>query len=405
MSNVSPAYQWYPKDILSSARVAQMTAAEECFYRRALDYAWLNGGIPTDIYKLKLMLGKRCSTHDAKVVLAMFTVTNDPNIAVSPRQELERDKQRLWREKSVVGGRKSAEKRGKGGCNLVATKTQANDKGGSHLVATKTQHCSLQSSISSSYEEDNYSLLKKERGEPPPASAAPDQEIEASVSKPEPKTANVEKRVDKARTRPDLSEADWLNHLQELPENRGIDVPLLFKRMLAWCERNGKPSSRQRLLVWLDKDRADGPISPRRRGEPVTESSPIRRLKPRRPAVDCPPEQQAVWTAFTAAMRKRLGPNVYRTWFDSVIFDGFAENNALNVRATQVTIDWISRYYGEEMHDAFIEIGCGEFTLCWEAEIDEFEEVAGIEKEHNASIPTGPSLAVTKSEYLSLIHI
>lgn len=176
MSNTSPAYQWYPKDILSSARVAQMTAAEECFYRRALDYAWLNGGIPTDIYKLKLMLGKRCSTRDAKVVLAMFTVTNDPNIAVSPRQELERDKQRAWREKSVIGGRKSAEKKGKGGCNLVATKLEANDKGGSHLVATKTQHCSLQSSISSSYEEDKVSLLSERGTKTPdgvPDAAAP----------------------------------------------------------------------------------------------------------------------------------------------------------------------------------------------------------------------------------------
>jgi len=176
MSNVSPAYQWYPKDILSSARVAQMSAAEECFYRRALDYAWLNGGIPTDIYKLKLMLGKRCSTRDAKVVLAMFTVTNDPNIAVSPRQELERDKQRAWREKSVMGGRKSAEKKGKGGCNLVATKLEANDKGGSHLVATKTQHCSLQSSISSSYEEDKVSLLSERGTKTPdgvPYAAAP----------------------------------------------------------------------------------------------------------------------------------------------------------------------------------------------------------------------------------------
>lgn len=68
-------------------------------------------------------------------------------------------------------------------------------------------------------------------------------------------------------------------------------------------------------------------------------------------------------------MRRKLKPDIYRTWFETVVFDGFNEqNNALKIRASHVVVDWISRYYAEPVYEALIEIGCAEFTLHWEAE-------------------------------------
>ena len=33
----SPAFQWYPRDILTSIRVLEMSLEQECCYRRLLD--------------------------------------------------------------------------------------------------------------------------------------------------------------------------------------------------------------------------------------------------------------------------------------------------------------------------------------------------------------------------------
>lgn len=108
MSNKSPAYRWYPRDILGSLRVAAMTAAEECWYRRALDFAWLNHGVPCDPVKLSRIIGKKCTAKGAQIVLTMFTPSSDnPGVCVSERQEAERLKQKEWSEKSANGGRRS----------------------------------------------------------------------------------------------------------------------------------------------------------------------------------------------------------------------------------------------------------------------------------------------------------
>lgn len=103
----SPAYRWYPRDVLGSVKVAAMSAAQECWYRRALDFSWLNIGIPSDPKKLARVIGKGCTIQGAEIVLTMFVKTADPNLMVSERQEFERQKQKEWSDKSAEGGRKS----------------------------------------------------------------------------------------------------------------------------------------------------------------------------------------------------------------------------------------------------------------------------------------------------------
>lgn len=134
--NKSPAYRWYPKDIISSARVASMTAEEECWYRRALDFAWLNGGIPSDPGKLARMIGKGCTKGGARVVLEMFENSDDPNKKVSERQEIERQKQREWSEKSAAGGKASKSKAKKTNAQPLE---QGGYKGGSTTLKANGQ--------------------------------------------------------------------------------------------------------------------------------------------------------------------------------------------------------------------------------------------------------------------------
>lgn len=198
------------------------------------------------------------------------------------------------------------------------------------------------------------------------------------------------KAQERLKTRPDLGDSDFLSHLAALSENRGIAVPELHDRMIAWCVKKREQPSRLRLLKWIDNERAAVPIeiaksrigsngNGHRNGfhTPDTQDEPPTRiLKPRRPADESPPEHRAVWAAVCDFLRTRVDEDVYQTWFGTgVVFDGLNEScDALKVRAGQVTHDWITLYYSELVYDALTATGLGEFTLEWEIEQDEYEE-------------------------------
>jgi uncharacterized protein YdaU (DUF1376 family) len=110
----SPALQWYPRDILSSARVAALTDAEELWYRRALDFCWLNVTLPADPETFARIVGRGCTVDGARAVLALFTpVKNDATKVQHDRQQKERLKQKKNRKQKSVAGKASAEKRRK----------------------------------------------------------------------------------------------------------------------------------------------------------------------------------------------------------------------------------------------------------------------------------------------------
>lgn len=114
----SPAYLWYPKDALSSGRIAELTGLEECWYRRALDHSWLDEGIPSDPVKCARRIGKNCTTKAAGMILKMFFVPHRKELSkmVNLRQEEERKKFRAKiRQRSDAGkvsGRKRRERKG-----------------------------------------------------------------------------------------------------------------------------------------------------------------------------------------------------------------------------------------------------------------------------------------------------
>jgi hypothetical protein len=90
----APAFQWYPKDVLTSVRVQMMTLAEEGAYRRLIDFCWLNGSIPNDESGVSRLIGKGATVAIARVCMDMFEVCpDDPTILIHDRLDQEREKQ------------------------------------------------------------------------------------------------------------------------------------------------------------------------------------------------------------------------------------------------------------------------------------------------------------------------
>jgi hypothetical protein len=72
----------------------------------------------------------------------------------------------------------------------------------------------------------------------------------------------AKKKQETQPTRPDLKDdQEWLIWLRLQPENRGIDVDGLYRKMLAWCERKGAIPTRMRLVRWLATERENVPMT------------------------------------------------------------------------------------------------------------------------------------------------
>jgi uncharacterized protein YdaU (DUF1376 family) len=55
----SPAFQFYPRDFLSSPKVARMSLTEIGIYIKLLSHCWLNNGLPAEVGKLAGMVGMK----------------------------------------------------------------------------------------------------------------------------------------------------------------------------------------------------------------------------------------------------------------------------------------------------------------------------------------------------------
>jgi len=115
----SPAFQFYAAEYLADENVALMSLEEEGAYIRALAYCWREGSIPANEEKLSRLL-KGASTTVVRVVANCFhqSPTDDQRL-VHGRLEVEREKQRIWKEKSAEGGKKSAETKKANALSLV----------------------------------------------------------------------------------------------------------------------------------------------------------------------------------------------------------------------------------------------------------------------------------------------
>jgi uncharacterized protein YdaU (DUF1376 family) len=141
-NDISPAFQWYPKDALSSIRLSMLTLEEEGAYRRALDYCWLHGSIPADPNKLIRLIGKGCTIEIAEAIIPMFEVLDGK--LYHERLEQERSKQKAFREKQSDNG-----KRG-GRPKLNPTESQEKGLGSFGETQTEAKESSSVSNLQSS---------------------------------------------------------------------------------------------------------------------------------------------------------------------------------------------------------------------------------------------------------------
>ena len=140
----SPAYQWYPKDILASQRVACMDAKVECWYRRALDFCWVNGTVPANPNKFAAMVGKGCTPKAAaEEIIPMFLPhPEDPNLLIHERQEQERAKQAAFAKKQSENGkrggrpRKDGKEKGLGFSGESQSEAQKSSSSSTSVVST-----------------------------------------------------------------------------------------------------------------------------------------------------------------------------------------------------------------------------------------------------------------------------
>ena len=103
----APAFQFYPKDFLSSSRVQRMTLTEIGIYIVLLSHTWLSGGLPVDVAEIAKIV---------KVPAPRFRRMWDGALSecfvkrgavlVNERLDRERKKQIAFREKQAEFGRK-----------------------------------------------------------------------------------------------------------------------------------------------------------------------------------------------------------------------------------------------------------------------------------------------------------
>jgi uncharacterized protein YdaU (DUF1376 family) len=103
--NSSPAYQWYPKDILTDEDVTLMSFEVEGFYRHVLDLCWLHDGLPVDDddrFRLVTKCKKRSEFDRLWLkVRHKFFVGRGSKLR-NKRQERERTKQRKFSKKQKL---------------------------------------------------------------------------------------------------------------------------------------------------------------------------------------------------------------------------------------------------------------------------------------------------------------
>jgi uncharacterized protein YdaU (DUF1376 family) len=150
--NKPPAFQFYPQDYLSSARVAEMTLEEEGVYIRLLCYCWSSGSIPADPQRCARLAGKGCSIEVATIVQRSFNEDpTDGDRLVHDRLDIERNKQNERREQASMAGKKSGKLRAeKANQNKTPAKTdETNDRSTTVQLNGNTSSSSSSSSSTS----------------------------------------------------------------------------------------------------------------------------------------------------------------------------------------------------------------------------------------------------------------
>ena len=93
-------------------------------------------------------------------------------------------------------------------------------------------------------------------------------------------------------------------------------------------------------------------------------------------------QKSTTWTDVLSIVKTRLNADVYNTWFRPIRFEGVDDDaRMLNLRAGQVTKDWVCMYYTEMLEQTLDELNLAGYNIAWQIDADEpvpaqFEEEA-----------------------------
>lgn len=131
----SPAFQFYPRDLLSDINWRMMNYPERGMYWELVSVCWLEKRLPADLGALARLLQVSVEQFESawRMIGKCFEVDpKDSALILHPRLESERLKQCEWKTKCSKGGRNSAGKRKtkqqlireQGSCDLLPSKPQ-----------------------------------------------------------------------------------------------------------------------------------------------------------------------------------------------------------------------------------------------------------------------------------------
>lgn len=86
-----------------------------------------------------------------------------------------------------------------------------------------------------------------------------------------------------------------------------------------------------------------------------------------------------VWNDILAFLEHRLNKHIFDSWFRPIQFESLDEDTlTLQLRAGQVTVDWVSLYYSQLLSQTLMEFGLRDYTIEWSidptAKLDESSE-------------------------------
>jgi len=82
--------------------------------------------------------------------------------------------------------------------------------------------------------------------------------------------------------------------------------------------------------------------------------------------------KQTVWNDVLRVVKDRLNNDVYNTWFLPVGFDGVDhDRRVINLRAGQITKDWICQYYTELLEQTLAELELADYSFAWQVDPEE----------------------------------
>lgn len=108
-----------------------------------------------------------------------------------------------------------------------------------------------------------------------------------------------------------------------------------------------------------------------------------------------------VWNDILAFLEHRLNKHIFDSWFRPIQFEDLDEETlTLQLRAGQVTIDWVSIYYSQLLEQTLAEFGLSDYTIEWtvdptavvEEKEDESEGELYLELQRPAAIPAAQSM-------------